>query len=146
MDSSPAHLENDPFRSLSPGSIDIDEHFVKYKNMKPAIAIQALAALAHPSRLELFRLLVRRGPEGYAAGGIAERLDIAGPTLSFHLKELSRAGLIEARRDGRFLYYSASMQRMNMLVEFLTESCCALGSTGAASCMPAAAARAKKTA
>jgi len=114
--------------------------------MKSAVAVQALAALAHPSRLELFRLLVRRGPEGYAAGDIAERLGIAGPTLSFHLKELSQAALVESRRDGRFLYYSASMQRMNLLVEFLTESCCALGSSGAASCVPAAAARTRKTA
>jgi ArsR family transcriptional regulator, arsenate/arsenite/antimonite-responsive transcriptional repressor len=114
--------------------------------MKSAVAVQALAALAHPSRLELFRLLVRRGPEGYPAGDIAERLDIAGPTLSFHLKELAQAGLIEARRDGRFLYYSASMQRMNMLVGFLTESCCALGSSGTASCVPAGAQRSRKTA
>jgi ArsR family transcriptional regulator, arsenate/arsenite/antimonite-responsive transcriptional repressor len=114
--------------------------------MKPAVAVQALSALAHPSRLELFRLLVRRGPEGYAAGDIAERLGVAGPTLSFHLKELSQAGLLEARRDGRFLYYSASMQRMNMLVGFLTESCCALGSSGASTCVPMAATRTRKSA
>lgn len=105
--------------------------------MKAAAVIQALAALAHPSRLEVFRLLVRRGPEGYAAGDVGERLGITGPTLSFHLKELSQARLIEARREGRFLFYTASMERMNALVAFLTENCCSLGSSGAASCAPA---------
>lgn len=114
--------------------------------MKADAVITALAALAHPSRLEVFRLLVKRGPEGYAPGDLGERLDIPGPTLSFHLKELSRAGLIEARRDGRFLYYSASMENMNSLVSFLTENCCSLGSSGSASCKPAAATRSKKTA
>jgi DNA-binding transcriptional ArsR family regulator len=91
-------------------------------------------------------LLVKRGPEGYAPGDLGERLDIPGPTLSFHLKELSRAGLIEARREGRFLYYSASMQNMNSLVSFLTENCCSLGSSSSTSCKPAAASRSRKIA
>ena len=114
--------------------------------MKADAVITALSALAHPSRLEVFRLLVKRGPEGYAPGDLGGRLEIPGPTLSFHLKELSRAGLIEARRDGRFLYYSASMENMNSLVSFLTENCCSLGSSGATSCKPAAASRSRKIA
>jgi ArsR family transcriptional regulator len=114
--------------------------------MKSDAVIKALSALAHPSRLEVFRLLVKRGPEGYAPGDLGERLDVPGPTLSFHLKELTQAGLIESRREGRYLYYSASMENMNSLVSFLTENCCSLGSSGSASCKPAAAARIKKTA
>jgi ArsR family transcriptional regulator, arsenate/arsenite/antimonite-responsive transcriptional repressor len=114
--------------------------------MKSDAVVRALSALAHPSRLEVFRLLVRRGPEGYPPGDLAERLDIAAPTLSFHLKELAQAGLVEFRRDGRFLYYSANMERMNTLVSFLTENCCSLGSSESASCKPAAATRLKKSA
>jgi len=104
--------------------------------MKSEAVIQALSALAHPSRLEIFRLLVKRGPEGYAPGELGDRLSIPGPTLSFHLKELAHSGLIESRREGRFLYYSASMEHMNSLVSFLTENCCSLGSSGSTSCKP----------
>lgn len=114
--------------------------------MKSDAVVKALAALAHPSRLEVFRLLVKRGPEGYPPGDLAERLDIAPPTLSFHLKELAQAGLVEFRRDGRFLYYSANMGQMDTLVSFLTENCCSLGSTGVAVCKPASASRLKKSA
>lgn len=108
--------------------------------------IKALSALAHPSRLEVFRLLVKRGPEGYAPGDLGGRLDIPGPTLSFHLKELTQAGLIESRREGRYLYYSANMVHMDTLVSFLTENCCSLGSSDSASCKPAAASRTRKVA
>lgn len=94
--------------------------------MKSVDVIVGLAALAQESRLALFRLLVKRGPEGYTPTQLAEKLDVAPPTLSFHLKELQRAGLIEARREGRFLYYSPSFARMNELLEFLTENCCVL--------------------
>ena len=99
-----------------------------------------LSALAQASRLEIFRLLVKRGPEGYTPGDLIQKLDIPAPTLSFHLKELQRARLIEARREGRFLYYRADFDRMNGLVAFLTENCCILGSTGCeTACAPAAA-------
>lgn len=90
--------------------------------------------MAQESRLAIFRLLVKRGPEGFPAGEIAERLGIAGPTLSFHLKALDHADLVLVRREGRFLYYSANFDRMNDLVSYLTENCCGLGT---ASCAPA---------
>jgi len=99
-------------------------------------AIGALSALAQESRLTVYRLLVKRGPEGYPAGEIGEKLAIPGPTLSFHLKELSQAGLVTVRREGRFLHYSANFERMNALVAYLTENCCSLGSACTPSCAP----------
>lgn len=104
--------------------------------MNTTSAVSALAALAQESRLALFRLLVKRGPEGYAAGEIGERLGIPGTTLSFHLKALSQAGLVLSRKEGRFIYYSAGFERMNSLVSFLTENCCSLGSACDAACAP----------
>ena len=104
--------------------------------MKQQDVISALAALAQDSRLAIYRLLVKRGPEGYAAGEISERLKIAGPSLSFHLKELARAGLVTARKDGRFIYYSAHFERMNGLVSYLTENCCSQGAVCAPVCTP----------
>lgn len=106
-------------------------------NSKDAVA--SLAALAQDSRLSLYRLLVKRGPEGFAVGELADRLKIPGPTLSFHLKALSQAGLVLSRKDGRFIYCSANFQRMNDLVGYLTENCCSLGSDCAISCTPAGA-------
>jgi DNA-binding transcriptional ArsR family regulator len=94
--------------------------------MKSNEVVEALAALAQESRLALFRILVKRGPEGYTPTQLSEKLDVPGPTLSFHLKELQRANLIEARREGRFLYYSPNFRRMNQLLGFLTENCCVL--------------------
>jgi DNA-binding transcriptional ArsR family regulator len=91
--------------------------------MKDAVA--ALGALAQDSRLEVFRLLVRTGPEGLAAGEIAGRLKVAPATLSFHLAQLRHAGLVTMRRDGRSLIYSADYDGMNGLMSFLTENCCA---------------------
>jgi ArsR family transcriptional regulator, arsenate/arsenite/antimonite-responsive transcriptional repressor len=94
--------------------------------MKLEDAILALGALAQESRLALFRALVKRGPEGYTPGELGSKLKIPAPTLSFHLKELQRAGLVASRREGRFLYYSASFETMQELIGFLTEKCCSL--------------------
>lgn len=106
--------------------------------------VEALAALAQDSRLAVYRLLVKRGPEGYAAGEIGERLDIPGPTLSFHLKALAQADLLTVRKASRFIYYSANFARMNELVAFLTENCCSLGTTCDIACAPARPAARKK--
>jgi len=94
--------------------------------MKSKDVVVGLAALAQESRLALFRLLVKRGPEGFTPSQLADKLDVPGPTLSFHLKELQRAGLIAARREGRFLFYRPNFFRMNELIGFLTDNCCVL--------------------
>lgn len=105
--------------------------------MKSNTAVAALAALAQESRLALFRLLVKRGPEGYTPGEIARRLEIPAPTLSFHLKTLSAAGLIDSRREGRHLFYSANFDTMNGVLGFLTDHCCRLATDcSAADCTP----------
>lgn len=88
-----------------------------------------LGALAQESRLEIYRLLVKRGPEGFNAGELAHSLDIPAPTLSFHLKVLQQAGLVSSCREGRFINYCASFEQMRALVEFLTENCCSLSGT-----------------
>ena len=92
--------------------------------MKTPDAVKALAALAQDSRLSAFRLLVEQGPAGLPAGVIAERLDLPSATLSFHLKELAHARMVNARQEGRFIYYSANFATMNALLGFLTENCC----------------------
>jgi DNA-binding transcriptional ArsR family regulator len=92
--------------------------------METKTAVNALAALAQESRLAIFRLLVQAGPEGLAAGKIAEALGVAPSSLSFHLKELARANLLSARQESRFVIYAANFQTMNELVAFLTENCC----------------------
>lgn len=104
--------------------------------MNPQDVVRALAALAQESRLSVFRLLVKRGPEGYSAGEIGEQLDIPGPTLSFHLKELTQAGLITPRKAGRFNYYAPAFGRMNELLGYLTENCCSQGAVCATACAP----------
>ena len=93
--------------------------------METSTAIGALAALAQETRLAIFRALVRAGPEGLAAGAIAEAVGAPASTLSFHLKELANAGLVKSRQESRFIYYSADYGAMSDLVGFLTESCCA---------------------
>jgi ArsR family transcriptional regulator len=94
--------------------------------VKSLEAINALSALASDPRLTVFRLLVKRGPEGYTPSELIERLEVPAPTLSFHLKGLMHAGLVVSRREGRNLYYSPNFERMNALVGFLTENCCSL--------------------
>ncbi len=97
--------------------------------MKNPKAVAALGALANQHRLAVFRLLVQAGPEGKPAGAIADAVGLPGSSLSFHLAHLTRAGLIEQRRESRSLIYSADFAAMNGLVGFLTENCC-----GGASC------------
>ena len=87
-------------------------------------AVAALAALAQETRLAVFRLLVEAGPHGLAPGGIAETLELPGATLSFHLKELSHAGLVRSRQEGRFIYYTVDFEQMAALMTFLTQNCC----------------------
>jgi ArsR family transcriptional regulator len=101
--------------------------------MESKTAVVALSALAQEHRLEVFRLLVRAGPLGLAAGQIAEELGIAAPTLSFHLAQLKHAGLVHQRRDGRSLIYATNYDGMNALMGFLTDNCC--GGNPAA-CLP----------
>jgi ArsR family transcriptional regulator len=102
--------------------------------MKTIDAVAALAALAQENRLDVFRLLVQAGPQGLPAGQVAGRLDLAGPTLSFHLAQLRHAGLVVARRQGRSIIYAASFAAMDRLLDFLTQNCCAGGA-----CAPAGA-------
>lgn len=84
----------------------------------------ALSALAQASRLAIFRLLVQAGPTGLSAGKIAESLAIPSSSLSFHLKELSHAGLVSSRQESRFVIYSANFGAMNTIIAYLTENCC----------------------
>ena len=86
--------------------------------------IDALSALAHASRLAIFRLLVEAGTEGLAVARIGEALGLPAATLSFHLKELKRAGLVAVRRESRSLIYSANYAAMTNLVDYLTRNCC----------------------
>jgi ArsR family transcriptional regulator, arsenate/arsenite/antimonite-responsive transcriptional repressor len=104
--------------------------------MKTSDAVVALAALAQETRLNVYRLLVQQGESGLAAGEIAARLDVSPATLSFHLKELSHAGLVRSRQEGRFVYYAADFAAMTRLLAYLTENCCGDG----VSCGPGVAA------
>lgn len=98
--------------------------------MEKTIAIAALAALAQENRLDAFRLLVQAGPNGLAAGAVAEKLSLAPNTLSFHLDRLRTAGLISVKREGRSLIYAARYETMNEVLAYLTENCC----SGVADC------------
>jgi ArsR family transcriptional regulator len=100
--------------------------------MEMAQAIDALAALANASRLAIYRLLVEAGPQGRAAGRIADELELPAATLSFHLAHLARTGLVKSRQEGRFVIYSTDFKNMNELVGYLTENCC-----GGRACAPA---------
>mgnify|MGYP003677648089 CR=1 FL=1 len=92
--------------------------------MKLLEAATALGALAQPSRLEIFRLLVKCGTDGMGAGDLSSTLDIPKPTLSFHLKELVAAGLISSEREGRSITYRLEVEGIQNLMSFLTEDCC----------------------
>jgi ArsR family transcriptional regulator, arsenate/arsenite/antimonite-responsive transcriptional repressor len=102
--------------------------------MEKTDAVAALAALAQDNRLDVFRLLVQAGPAGLSAGAVAEALDLAPNTLTFHFDRLRNAGLVSARRDGRSIIYAARYEAMNDLIGFLTENCC-----GGVPCAPAVA-------
>jgi ArsR family transcriptional regulator len=100
--------------------------------MEAKQVIDALGALAHETRLTVFRLLVRRGPGGLPAGAISQTLGLPPSSLTFHLQQLTRAGLITQRRLSRQLIYATDFAAMNALMFYLTENCCG----GAASCAP----------
>jgi ArsR family transcriptional regulator, arsenate/arsenite/antimonite-responsive transcriptional repressor len=102
-------------------------------------AIAALGALAQETRLQLFRMLVTCGPDGMSAGNIAERLAVPPSSLSFHLQQLTHAGLVTQRRLGRNLFYAAEYGAMNGLLAYLTENCCGQGASCAPACSPAGA-------
>jgi DNA-binding transcriptional ArsR family regulator len=105
--------------------------------MEKTDIVTALAALAQDNRLDIYRLLVQAGPGGMAAGEIAEQLAIAPNTLTFHFDRLRHAGLIDVRREGRSMIYTARYERMNGLVAYLTENCCRGASPGCeSSCAP----------
>jgi DNA-binding transcriptional ArsR family regulator len=92
--------------------------------MEKSNAVAALAALAQDNRLDVFKLLVEAGPEGMAAGEIADALNLAPNTLTFHFDRLRMAGLVTVRREGRSMIYAARFETMNALVAYLTENCC----------------------
>ena len=102
--------------------------------METTNAVAALAALAQDNRLDVFRLLVQAGPDGMPAGAVADALDLAPNTLTFHFDRLRMAGLVTVRREGRSMIYAAQFNTMNALLGFLTENCC-----GGVSCAPAVA-------
>jgi DNA-binding transcriptional ArsR family regulator len=115
--------------------------------MKTPAVIGALGALAHEHRLAIYRLLVQRGPEGLPAGAIGERVGLVPSSLTFHLQNLQRAGLIAQRRESRQLIYSADFTVMNGLVSYLTENCCGNSSAECSTgCAPASSAKRAKRA
>lgn len=100
--------------------------------------VRSLAALAQPVRLQVFRCLVVAGPEGLTPGALVEAIGVPATSLSFHLKELTHAGLVSQERQGRNLIYRAAFDRMNALLGYLTENCCqgeaCVASGGASAC------------
>src|ERR1700748_247905 len=99
--------------------------------MEKTDAVAALAALAQDNRLDVFRLLVQAGPDGMTAGSVAEALDLAPNTLTFHFDRLRMAGLVSVTRDGRSMIYATRYETMNALLAYLTENCC-----GEQACVP----------
>jgi ArsR family transcriptional regulator len=104
--------------------------------MKTKQVLSALAALAQETRLSVYRLLVEHAPEGLTAGQVAERLAVPPASLSFHLKELTHAGLIVPRPAGRFVWYTADLDAMNGVVGYLTENCCRSSAVCDPKCAP----------
>ena len=104
--------------------------------MKAENAVAALGAIAHDHRLAVYRMLVKRGPAGLPAGEIAARLELPPSSLTFHLQQLLRAGLVTQRRLGRQLIYAADYAAMNGLVAYLTENCCGAATACAPACQP----------
>jgi ArsR family transcriptional regulator, arsenate/arsenite/antimonite-responsive transcriptional repressor len=92
--------------------------------MEIKAAVTALAALAQETRLSIYRLLIEAGPEGVSVGRIGQTLEVPGATLSFHLKELARAGLVSSRQEKQFIYYAVDFERMTELMTYLTQNCC----------------------
>jgi DNA-binding transcriptional ArsR family regulator len=115
--------------------------------MEKTDAVAALAALAQDNRLDVFRLLVQAGPEGLAAGAVAERLALAPNTLSFHFDRLRQAGLVTVTREGRSLIYAARFETTNALLAYLTENCCGGDPSACApvACRPKSSTRRKKS-
>ena len=111
-------------RNRWPHGLDGQEYFYDARSMEIKAAATALAALAQETRLAIYRLLVEAGPDGVSAGRIGETLKVPGATLSFHLKELSRANLVSSRQERQFIYYAADFERMAALMTFLTQNCC----------------------
>jgi DNA-binding transcriptional ArsR family regulator len=120
------------------GRFDKDLYFENTRIMEVQNAIRALSALAHESRLAIYRLLVQAGETGLSVGDIGEKLQLAPATLSFHLAGLRHAGLISTRRDGRTLYQAADYAAMNSLIGYLSENCCH-GEACGVNCAPAVA-------
>jgi ArsR family transcriptional regulator len=104
-------------------------------------AVDKLAALAQETRLRIFRLLVEAGQDGMNAGAIAETLELAPATLSFHIAHLARSGLVVARQESRFIFYSASFPAMDELIAYLADNCC----QGGGACLPKTAAATSST-
>jgi len=111
--------------------------------MKKPDALAALAALAQDNRLDVFRLLVEAGRDGLPAGSVADTLDLAPNTLTFHFDRLREAGLVDVRREGRSMIYTARYDTMNALLAYLTENCCQGRAEG---CLPAESQRSKRPA
>lgn len=107
--------------------------------MKADQVVAGLGALAHETRLAIFRLLVQRGPDGLAAGVIADKLDIPPSSLTFHLQQLAHAGLIAHRRVSRQIIYATDFAVMNEITSYLTENCCGQATACAPSCRPGSA-------
>src|ERR1700683_3001144 len=112
--------------------------------METSQAVPALAALVKDNRLEIFRLLVQTGPQGMAAGQVAEKLGLAPNTLTFHFDRLRVAGLVTVRRDGRSMIYAGRFETMNGLISFLTENCCQGVPCTPVACKPSKPARKKE--